>query len=323
VKAIRFTAHGPPEVLRLEEIPTPAPQDDQVLVRVHATTVNAMEWRIFTLPRWFIRLIGGLRKPRDSSVGFDLAGRVEAVGAAVTQFHPGDEVFGLGKGAWAEFVCAPATLLVHKPRGVSFEAAATAGVAALTALQGVRDCARVQQGQRVLVHGAGGGVGTYAVQIARALGARVDGVCGPDNLELVQSLGAARAIDYTREDFTQTRDRYDVVIVVNGSRRMRDYRRVLTPSGTCVVLGGSIPRLLQAIGLGLLLRWRRGQQVRAMIARPNQADLLVLKGMLDHGTVIPAIDRTYPLAEAPAAVRYLMAGHARGKVVLRVRPVDV
>ena len=322
MKAIRFTAHGPPEVLRLEEIPTPTPQDDQVLVRVYATTVNAMEWRMFTLPRWFIRLIGGLRKPRDTSVGFDLAGRVEAVGAAVTQFHPGDEVFGLGKGAWAEFVCAPARLLVHKPRGVSFDAAATAGVAALTALQGVRDCGRVQKGQRVLVHGAGGGVGTYAVQIARALGAQVDGVCGPDNLRLTRSLGAARAIDYTREDFTQTRERYDVVIVANGSRRVRDYRLVLTPTGTCVVLGGSIPRVLQALALGLRLRWRRGQQVRAMIANPNQDDLQVLKTMLEQGTVVPAIDRTYPLAEASAAVRYLMAGHARGKVVLQVHRAD-
>ena len=321
MKAIRFTAHGPPEVLRLEEIPTPTPQDDQVLVRVYATTVNAMEWRVFTMPGWFIRLIGGIRKPRESAVGFDLAGRVEAIGVAVTQFQPGDEVFGLGKGAWAELVCAPAKLLAHKPATVSFEAAATAGVAALTALQGVRDCGGVQSGQRVLVHGAGGGVGTYAVQIAVALGAHVDGVCGPDNVHLVRSLGAARAIDYTREDFTRIRDRYDVVIVANGSRRMRDYRLVLAPTGMCVVLGGSIPRVLQAIGLGLLLRWRRrGQKVRAMIAKPNQADLQVLKTMLEHGTVAPAIDRTYPLAEAPAAVRYLMAGHARGKVVLTVRP---
>jgi NADPH:quinone reductase-like Zn-dependent oxidoreductase len=316
MKAIAFTAYGPPDVLRVMEKATPHPLDHEVLIKVYAASVNALEWRPFTFPTLALRLIAGLRAPRDQSLGVDVAGRVEAVGPGVTQFRPGDDVFGTARGAFAEYVCTAEHKLVAKPAHVSFEAAAAVPVAGLTALQAVRQHGRVRAGQKVLVHGAGGGVGTFAVQIAKTLGADVTAVCGPGNLDVARASGADQVIDYTREDFATAGHRYDVVIVANGNRAIRDYARVLTPHGTAIVLGGAITQLLRTLLAGPVLALFSRKRIRGMLTSPNPGDLLFLKELLESGRIVPAIDRCYPLAEVPNAIRYLLEGHPRGKVVI-------
>ena len=318
MKAIAQTSYGPPDALQYLETAKPSPKDNEVLVRVHASSVNAMDWRLFTFPRFVRRLMGlGLRRPKYSSCGADVAGQVEAVGPAVTQFQPGDSVFGVLRGAYAEYACGPESNLVLKPAGVSFEAAAAVPVAGLTALQALRE-ARVQPGQTVLINGAGGGVGTFVVQIAKAFGAEVTAVCSTRNQEVARAIGAAHVIDYTREDFTKSGRRYDVIIAANGYHSIFAYKRALNPNGSYVVLGGAMLQMLQQVVLGPTLLRFDTRRFRGLMANVNQKDLLSLKDLLEAGQIAPVIDRRYPLADVAGAINYLCGGHSSGKVVINV-----
>lgn len=323
MKAIVHHRYGPPEVLGLEEVPRPIPGDDDVLVRVHAASVNAGDWHLMRADPFFIRLIfGGILKPKFKILGSDLAGRVEAVGRNVTEYRPGEEVFGevsaSGFGAFAEYARVPAAALLPKPAGMSFEEAAAVPVAATTALQALRDKGRIQEGQKVLINGASGGVGTFAVQIARSFGAEVTGVCSTRNLELVRSLGASHVLDYTQGDFTRSGERYDLIVDAAAFRSVRDYRRALTPEGTYVMIGGATARMFQTVALRPWVSLTGSQKMEFLMATPNRSDLALLKDLLEGGQVAPVIGRTYPLAEVPQAIHYLEAGHARGKVVITV-----
>jgi len=317
MKAILYTKYGPPEALQLTEVDKPAPAEKQVLVKVHAASANALEWRPFTMSPIVIRLMGGLRKPRDPNMGVDVAGTVEAVGSGVTEFKPGDQVFGVAPAAFAEYACNAESKFVLKPATISFEAAAAVPVAALTALQGLRDTGKIQPGQRVLIDGASGGVGTFAVQIAKSYGAEVTAVCSTRNLDLARSLGADYVIDYTREDFTKNGQRYDLILAVNGSHPILDYRRALSPQGICVVAGGSLTQVLLALLLGPVIS-RLGSKKHFFMgmAKSGKEDLLVLKELLEAGKVVSVIDTCYPLSKTAEAIRYLMDDHARGKVVI-------
>ena len=319
MKAIVHERYGRPDVLELRDVEKPVPEADQVLVRVRASSVNPIEWYGVT-GLFFVRIGDGLRKPKTTSVGADLAGHVEAVGAEVADPRPGDEVFGAGIGAWAEYAVARAARIAPKPAGVSFEQAAAAPIGATTALQALRDHAEVKPGQRVLINGASGGVGTYAVQLAKWLGAEVTAVCSTRNAEQAASLGADRVIDYTREDFTKRPERHDVMLDVVGSRSFFAYRRVLTPEATVVQVGGPMTyrRLgpLPHMGATLLKAKGRSQQVKFFTAKVNTEDLGVLAGLLEAGTLTSVIDRRYDLSGAAEALAYLGEGHARGKVVI-------
>src|SRR3989304_751308 len=265
----------------------------------------------------FIRLRGGLPKPKDPLFGVDIAGRVEAVGSNVKQFQPGDEVFGVAPGAFAEYACASENKLALKPANVSFEAAAAVPLAAFTALQGLRDRGQVQPGQKVLINGAGGGVGTFAVQIAKSFGAEVTAVCSTRNLDMARSIGADHVIDYTKEDFTRNGQEYDLILATNGDRSISDYRRALSPKGIYVQTGGSMAQMSQAMLQGPWISMTGSQKMGNMgVAKPNQNDLVIMKELLEAGKVKPVIDRCYPLSEVPDAIRYLEEGHAQGKVVI-------
>jgi NADPH:quinone reductase-like Zn-dependent oxidoreductase len=322
MKAIHYTQYGPPEALQLAEVEKPTPTDNQVLVKVHAASANALDWRLFEVPPLLVRLMdGGLLKPKDTSMGVDVAGRVEAVGKNVKQFQPGDAVFGVAKGAFAEYACAGETKLALKPDNVSFEAAAAVPVAAFTALQALRDKCRIQPGQKVLINGASGGVGVFAVQMAKAFGAEVTAVCSTRNLDMVRSIGADHVIDYTKEDFTKNSQRYDVILAVNGYHSIFDYRRALSPDGLYISAGGSLTQVVQALLLGRLLSRFGSKKLDFMgIATTNQKDLMVIRELLEAGKIVPVIDRCYPLSEAPQALRYLMEEHAKGKVVITMEP---
>ena len=317
MKAITCSKYGPPEVLKCEEIEKPTAGDDEVLIEVRAASVNPLD-QLFRGTSYLIRILTGLRKPKDPRVGHDVAGRVEAVGRNVTRFKPGDEVFGSCLGAFAEYACTPESALVIKPGNVTFEQAASAPVAAVTALQGLRDKGRIQPGQKVLINGAAGGVGTFAVQIARSFGAEVTGVCSTRNVDMVRSIGADRVIDYTREDFTKVRQRYDVIFDCIGNHSLSACRRVLNTHGVCVIVGGPsnvwivLTRALKA----LVLSWFVNQQFGMFIAKLNKEDLAVISELMESGKVTPVIDRRYRLAEVPEALRYLEERHARGKVVI-------
>ena len=321
MKAITHQRYGRPDVLVLREVDKPVAGDEQALVRVHASSVNPTEWYGVTGP-WFGRLSTGLLKPKGELVGADLAGRIEAVGRDVGELEPGDEVFGTALGAWAEFACAREARLVRKPADVSFEEAATVPVAGTTALQALRDKGRVQPGQKVLINGASGGVGTFAVQLAKSFGADVTGVCSTRNVDLVRGLGADRVVDYTQEDFTQGRERYDLVLDIAGSRSFSDLRRVLTPKATVVLVGGRmtyrglgpLPHLAGMIAASI----GRSQTVTSFVAKITKEDLEVLGGLLETGAVKPVVDRSYELGRAADALAYLGEGHARGKVVITV-----
>jgi len=320
MKAILFANYGSPDALQLTEVGKPAPKDHQVLVKVHAASVNALDWRPFTMPSILIRLMsGGLSRPKDPSVGADVAGIVEAVGKNVTEFEPGDEVFGVAPGSFAEYVANGASKFALKPANMSFEQAAAVPVAAFTALQALRDKGHIQAGQKVLIDGASGGVGIYALQIAKAFGAEVTAVCRTRNLDMVRSLGANHVIDYTREDFTQSERRYDLILAVNGYHPILAYRKALSPNGICVVAGGAFSQILQAMLLGPFVSMFGNKKIGFMgVAKTAKEDLLVIKELLEAGKVVPVIDKCYPLSETAEAIKYLIEEHGRGKVVIKV-----
>jgi NADPH:quinone reductase-like Zn-dependent oxidoreductase len=326
MKAVRNCEYGSPDKLRLDVVERPVPDDDQILVKVRANAINAADGH--GLRGGYIpRLFGGLRKPKDTRFGIDYAGTVEAVGRNVTQFKPGDEVFGGRNGSMAEYVCARAERgVLLKPNNISFEQAAAVPVAATTALQGLRDKGKIQAGQKVLINGASGGVGTFAVQIAKVFGAEVTGVCSTRNLEMVRSVGADHVIDYTKEDFTKGAQRYDLLFDLIGNHSFSDRRRVLQPNGICVLAGvggsgsneGQLGRRLLGMLWALAASPFVSQKFVSYIAQLNKADMQVLRDLLEFGKITPVIDRQYKMSEAREALRYLEQGHARGKVVITV-----
>jgi NADPH:quinone reductase-like Zn-dependent oxidoreductase len=324
MKAIVYHNYGSPDALRCEEVEKPAAGDNQVLIKVHAASLNAYDWHLLSADIFLVRLMGGgLLKPKDPRLGIDVAGRVEAVGENIKQFRPGDEVFGGAKGAFAEYVLAREANLALKPANISFEKAAAVPVAALTALQGLRDAGGIRPGQKVLIQGASGGVGTFAVQLAKSFGAEVTAVCSTRNLDMARSIGADHVIDYTQEDFTRNGQRYDLILAVNGYRSILAYRRALSPTGRYVLVGASaahLPQaLFQAMFLGPLISRTGRQRMGSMgEAKINQKDLVFVKELIETGKVVPVIDRCYPLSETAEAFRYFAEVHAKGKVVISV-----
>jgi NADPH:quinone reductase-like Zn-dependent oxidoreductase len=324
MRAIVQDRYGSPDVLRLGEVDKPVPADNEVLVRVHAAAVNARDWHILRGDPYLARAALGLRRPKVRIRGTDFAGRVEAAGRGVNRFRPDDEVFGEVDGAFAEYVCVPDDVVEPKPANLTFEQAAAIPLAGNTALMGLRDVARVEPGQQVLINGASGGVGTFAVQIAKAFGAHVTGVCSTRNVDLVRSIGADQVIDYTREDFTQGARRYDVVFDLVGNRSLTDCRRVLTPTGTLILSGGGVSAGGSLLGpIRLIIKGRlmsRFVRHRLLVleATPSRENLATLRELAESGKVTPVIDRTHPLSEAPEAIAYLEGEHARAKVVINV-----
>lgn len=320
MKAIVFNQYGGPKHLKLAEVAKPKPKDDQVLVKVYAVSVNSPDFRLLSGP--IPRLLGfGLFRPNNKIMGADIAGRVEALGKNVTRFKVGDEVFGdisTAFGGFAEYACARASILVKKPANLTFEQAAAVPMAAVTALQGLRK-GDIKPGQHVAIVGSSGGVGTFAVQIAKAFGAEVTAVASTKKLEQLRSLGADHVIDYTREDFTQTGQSYDLIMAVNGYHPLAEYRRALTPQGTYVNVGGEGNQIFEAMVNGPLVSRRGGQTVTNLMAAPNADDLSFVKDLIEAGKVAPVIDRTYPLENTMEAVRHVGAGHAAGKVVISIR----
>lgn len=321
MKAIIYKDYGSPDVLQLETVPKPIPEADEVLVKVQAIALNAADWRRLRGNPFWVRLDTGLFKPKVKIIGADIAGRVEAVGDKVTQFQPGDEVFGdIAAGGFAEYVCATEDKLVLKPVNLSFEEAAAVPKAANTALQGLRDKGKVQPDHKVLVNGASGGVGIYAVQIAKAFGAEVTGVCSTRNVEMVRSIGADHVVDYTKEEFTQRGQRYDLILDIVGNCSVADYRRTLVPNGTGVIIGFTTMARMFKVMLQAAWASRRGEQkIAPMNANINPTDLGVLKELIEAGKVKPVIDRCYSFSEIPKAMAYIETGHARGKVVITMK----
>jgi NADPH:quinone reductase-like Zn-dependent oxidoreductase len=323
MKAIVQDTYGSTDVLELRDIDKPEIADDDVLVRMHAAGVDRGVWHVMTGLPYPVRLASyGLRAPKTPVPGMDVAGVVQAVGKDVTRFQPGDEVFGIGKGAFAEYARAPENKLAPKPANLTFEQAAAVAISGLTALQGLRDHGRVEPGQKVLIIGASGGVGTFAVQLAKAFGAEVTAVCSTTKVDMVRSLGGDHVIDYTRDDFAQGEQRYDLILDIGGNSSLSRLRRALAPKGTLVIAGGETDgrwlggsdRQIRALMLSRFV----GQKLGTFICRENHEDLLVLKELIESGKVTPVIDRSYPLSEAAQAIRYLEQGHARGKVVITV-----
>jgi NADPH:quinone reductase-like Zn-dependent oxidoreductase len=322
MKAIVYTQYGSPDVLQLQEVEKPSPKEDEVLVKIHAASANPADWHTMRGAPFLARLVNGLFKPKHPRLGADLAGRVEAVGRNVTQFQVGDDVFGClplnAMSSFAEYASANEDALAMKPAKMTFEQAAAVPLAALTALQGLRNKVQIQPGQKVLINGASGGVGTFAVQIAKSFGAEVTGVCSTRNLDMVRSIGADHVIDYTREDFTNSRQQYDLIYCAVGNRSISDYKRALKPQGICVIAGFTNLRLLfEHMILGPRRSKVGGKRVGLMeTMKSNKKDLVFMKELLEAGKVKPVIDRGYPLSEVAEAIRYLEQGHARGKVVI-------
>ncbi|HEV2397524.1 MAG TPA: NAD(P)-dependent alcohol dehydrogenase [Candidatus Sulfotelmatobacter sp.] len=322
MKAIVYHRYGSPDVLQYEEIDKPTPAIDDVLIKVAAASVNPYDWHFMRGEPYLLRLMAGLQAPKNPRLGADVAGTVASVGDHVKQLKPGDSVFGTAKGAFAEYVCARESRLVLKPESVTFEQAASVPIAAITALQALRDKGRIQAGDKVLINGAAGGVGTFAVQIAKYFGAEVTAVCSGGKLEMVRGIGADHAIDYRRENFTTGEKRYDIILDCVGNHLLTACRRVLSPQGVYVGAGGGTGRwmlgpLLQMIALPLL-SWTGSRKFVGILAKMNQSDLIFLGELVASGKVKPVIDRQYGLSEIPEAIRYLEEGHARGKVVIRV-----
>jgi NADPH:quinone reductase-like Zn-dependent oxidoreductase len=326
VKAIVRDSYGSPNVLELTDIDKPEPADDEVLLRIHAASVNPADWHFLRGIPYIARMQFGLRNPKDRVLGCDVAGHIEAVGKNVTMLQPGEEVFGSlfmhGLGAFAEWVCISEDLLAPKPAALSFEQVAAVPLAALTALQGLRDHGRIEPGHKVLIIGASGGVGTFAVQIAKSFDAEVSGVCSTKNLEMVRSLGAEHVIDYTKEDFTHSGQKYDLIFQLAGTLSPSECRSALTSKGTLVISSGEsegrwigpVDRVIKALVLSAFV----SQKMVSFTVKPNREDLQLLKQFIEDGTITPVIDRTYPLAQVPEAIGYLEEGHARGKVVITV-----
>jgi NADPH:quinone reductase-like Zn-dependent oxidoreductase len=323
MKAIVRDEYGSPDVLELRDIDKPEIGDDEVLVRVHAAGVDRGVWHVMTGLPYPIRLAGyGLRVPKNPVIGSDVAGVVEVLGKNVSRFQSGDEVFGIGKGSYAEYVCAREDKLAHKPANLTSEQAAVVAISGLTALQGLRDHGRLEPEQKVLVIGASGGVGTFAVQLAKAFGAHVTGVCSTTKVDMVRSIGADHVIDYTREDFAEGDQRYDLILDIGGNSSLSRLRRALTPKGVLVITGGEgggrwlggTDRQLRALMLSPFV----DQKLGTFVSKENHEDMIVLKELIEAGKVAPVINRTYPLSEVPEAIRYLEEGHAQGKVVITV-----
>ncbi len=317
MKTITHTKYGTPDVLEVQEVEKPSPKEDEVLVRVHASSVNIAEW--YEMTGLFVaRFAGGLLKPKDTSLGTDFSGVVEAVGKNVTQFKPGDEVFGARNGAFAEYVCVK-NHIYPKPANITFEQAGCIAIAGITALQGLRDHGKVQPGQKVLIHGASGGVGSFAIQVAKALGAEVTAVCSTQNVEHARRLGADHVIDYTKEDFTRSSPQYDLLLNINGGRSWSAYKRVLKPNAKFVLVGG--PRTPLIGPLSLLIKTRIAmlgatQKFVFFVAQFNREDMNILKDMLASGKIKPFVEKTYPMTRVADAMRHLGAGHAQGKIVV-------
>jgi NADPH:quinone reductase-like Zn-dependent oxidoreductase len=318
MKAIVYTKYGPPDVLQLKEVAKPTPRDDEALVKVQAASVNRSDWEGLIGKPLYAR-IGGLRKPRRQILGSDIAGRVEAVGKNTGQFQPGDEVFGLlwgYKGGFAEYVCTRESALALKPVSMTFEEAAAIPQAAVIALQGIRDKGQVQLGQKVLISGAGGGAGTFAVQLAKLFGAEVTGVDNTGKLDFMRSLGADHVVDYTREDFTKNGKQYDLILDIVAHRSVFAYKRALRSNGSYFLAGGSVATVFQILLLGPWIRGTTGKKIRILAVQPNPKDMVYITELYEAGKVVPVIDRRYPLSEVPEALRYLGEGRTKGKVVI-------
>jgi NADPH:quinone reductase-like Zn-dependent oxidoreductase len=321
MKAIIHSRYGPPDALELKDIDQPVTNEDAVLVQVHAAAVGKGDWLTVQGLPYVARLRYGLPKPKHKVSGFDVAGRVEAIGTNVTQLQAGDEVFGWCDGAFAEYAAAPQSQQARKPANLSFEQAAAVPISGFAALQALRDSGGFQPGQKVVIVGASGGVGSFAVQLAKAFGAEVTGVCSTNSVDLVRSIGADHVIDYTQQDFTRTGQRYDLILEMAGNRSLADLRRALTPEGTLVLVGGSGGRWLMGTGRTLravLVSPFVGQRLRSFLSKPKGADLVVLQELLEAGKLTPVIDRTFPLSEAPEAIQYVGERSTQGKTVITV-----
>jgi NADPH:quinone reductase-like Zn-dependent oxidoreductase len=324
MKAIICPKYGSPDVLQLREVVKPVPQEDEVLIQIHAASLNSRDLRMLRANPFFMRLMpGGLFRPKNKILGADVAGRVESIGCNIKQFQPGDEVFGYlpsatGRGTFAEYVCAKENLMALKPANLTFEQAAAVPEAAMTALQSLRDQGSIQPGQKVMIHGASGGVGTFAVQIAKAFGAEVTAVCSTRNLEMVRSLGADQSIDYKKEDFTKSGQRYDLILAVNGYHPISDYLRALKPEGSYVVAGGSMLQLAQAASNKKRNSNSGGQKIYVAALVQSQKDLILIKELLESGKITPVIDGCYPLSKIAEAFWYFEKIHPKGKVVVSV-----
>ena len=319
MKAVVYCDYGPPDVLKLETIAKPVPNDTQVLVKVRAASVNPFDWHFMRGEPYIMRLGNGLRKPASTRLGVDFSGTVEAVGKNVTQFKPGDEVFGGKMGAFAEYICVSEKFLISKPENMTFEQVGSVQIAGLTALQSLRDKGKLQPGQKVLINGASGGVGTFAVQIGKTLGAHVTGVCSTRNVDMVRSLGADHVVDYTKEDFTKGAERYDLIVDLVGNHGLLAVRRALTPNGKYVMVGGQKGRWLAPMDTvirAFMLKPFVSQEMGFMISSVSKEDLTFLRDLMQSGKLTPVMDKTYPLSQVPDAIAYLETGRARGKVVI-------
>jgi NADPH:quinone reductase-like Zn-dependent oxidoreductase len=329
MKAIVYTKYGKPDVLELKEVEKPSLLEDEVLIEVHAASVNAYDWHFLTADVFLIRLMGGgLLKPKKKTLGADIAGRVVAVAKNISRFQPGDEVFGTAKGSsggFAEYVCARENKLELKPTNISFEEASTVPMAAITALQGLRDEGQIEPGEKVLIYGASGGVGTFAVQIAKSFGAEVTAVCSSRNVQIARSIGADHVIDYTLDDFTKNGELYDLILVVNGNLSIRAIKQALKQNGICVLAGGGSGSILDLL-VGMLQEWwiskTENKKIGSFLANINQNDLAFMKELLASGKVKPVIDRRYRLSDTAEALRYLGEGHAQGKIVINVKHIS-
>jgi NADPH:quinone reductase-like Zn-dependent oxidoreductase len=318
MKAAVYTRYGSPDVVHITDVEEPVPMDNEVLIKVHAASVNPLDWHFMRGSPFVVRIGAGLRKPKVTRLGVDLAGLVVSVGKNVTHFKTGDEVFGCMRGAFAEYVCAAEDKLALKPANLSFEDAAAVPVAAISALQALRDKGRIQPGQKVAIDGASGGVGTFAIQIAKSFGTEVTAVCSARNVDRARSLGADHVIDYTQRDPTKIGQRYDLILAANAYHSIFDYRRALNRNGICVMVGGGGVQIFQALLLGSLLALTGSKKTSLFMAKLNQKDLVILKDLVEAGKVVPIIDRRYTLSDLPEAIRYLEEGHAQGKVVITV-----
>jgi len=320
MKAVTYEKYGKPDVLRIDEVDVPAPKDDEVLVEIRAASLNAYDWHFLTADIFLIRLMGGgVFKPKYRRLGADISGRVKKVGKNVTRFKEGDRVFGIARGGFAEFACAPENSLSLKPKNLDYSSAAAVPMAAVTALQALRDAGKIQAGNTVLINGASGGVGTFSIQIAKMFGAEVTAVCSTDKVPIAKKLGADFVIDYVKENFSAGKKKYDLIIAANGNRTMKDYRRALNPGGTCVIVGGTLFQLVQAMLGSAFASKKAGQKIKLITAKARAEDLDYLGDILATGRISPVIDRIYPFDECADALRYFGLGHTHGKVVLLIK----